>query len=65
MKVELTKAQIELLRHALYLLRESTRAQCRLASNEGGEKSNRDADRYGKQIRASLALDDTLGDALV
>jgi hypothetical protein len=53
MNVELTRPEIELLRNALYLLRESTRAQERIALAEPGDTAARDADRYGKQVRAT------------
>ena len=63
--IELEKAEIEMLRNALFILRETVRAQERIALSEQTDKGARDADRYGKQIRASLSLDDRLSDATV
>ena len=64
MQVELTKAELEVIRHTLYLHRELMRAQCRLAVADGSEKAQRDVGRFTKIVTHSLHLDEKLSDAL-
>lgn len=63
--VTLEKAEIEVLRHALYIHRETVRSQRQLSLEDKTGKARRDASRFDTIIRKSLKLDDKLSDALV
>lgn len=64
MKVELTKIEIETLRHALYMLRDQQRTHLRLCrGDEDSKKAQRDAARFNRLISDSLVLDTKLSDA--
>jgi hypothetical protein len=60
MKIELDKAERELIRDALLAHRDVLKHRGLLALDEDSETSRRDADRFGKIIRAGLAIDDKL-----
>lgn len=62
--MRLTKSEIETLRHALYLYRETVRVQNKLAMNRITETSKRDVDRFDKILRHAMRLDDKLSDML-
>lgn len=58
----LSKTELELLRHALYLHREMIRAQERVALQPKGDE--KEAARLGQIIRHSLRLDDKLSEIM-
>ena len=59
---QLTKAEIEMLQHALYCYREQVRTQLKFALDEKSETAKRDCDRFQKIIGFALKLDDKLSD---
>jgi len=62
MKTNLTIKEIDTLRHALAMHRQTAKEMARLAREETSDKAARDFDRYQKIISESLALDTKLSD---